>query len=1064
MSLPCISKTQTDRTRVQATITTDMQKAKADLANLVNRFEQIIKSGKEATFSEADVSSKFILPFLDALGWDTKDIDQVKEQRRTLSGPVDYTLSVNRKPRLLLELKKFDEQLDGYREVRGRKETFPEQAARYAWHLKVEWVVLTNFKEVRLYNSYYRKPADGLRLQLRFPQFASELDKLWILSLASVQAGELDKIERKAERKNIDEAVLEDLLEIRRLLSDNISSSNNSLSIRTVRENVQKIMDRLIVIRVAEDKGLIGFESLRKELESWKNRGLPTPFMRSLKSLFRDFDDTYNTKLFEPHMCEDLLIENKIIETVIDILYQYNFDLISADVLGAIYEDYLGHVLQETTSGDVQIIESSEARKKEGIYYTPTHLVEYVVNETLGEILAECKSPDDVAKIKILDPACGSGSFLIKAFDLIKEWYENYNSKLTSNDGSLDSHLQKVTDIERKILADNLFGVDIDQEAAEIAAVNLMLKAIRRGEKLPQILGQNIRVGNSLVNGSEEGFNRLSPEAREGLRPFKWEQEFQEILVSGGFDVVVGNPPYYKVRKKNPIRISPSYDVVKTGPVNAAMMFIDQAIKLTKPKGKIGLVLPKMLSYTKGWEGSRRIVFGNCVESIIDCQEAFEKVLLEQILLTLEKVVPEESHSYQIGEAKGFDIAISPKRIPQSLATKEDFLFLEPSEVAYRIREKMLNGTRLLGDVCDIILGLGIQSFDCWREIAQLGDLSILRGNDIQMWHIRSCLYFSPSALEMQPYSNNIASVHVPHIVAQRIIAHIRRPKPHIILMAAYDTRGSFAFNTVTHLLVKDIDFDYRYILGLLNSKLFSFYAYKFVYNNAIRSMDFYKDYSERLPVKPLSMENQKEISDIVDSIIAHFQDPRHLDPIYKKYITEKVIGAREFVEYYRKLSPNERDPKDSRTKGTVKKLLVREDGDWLSFRVDYLDQGQRRIITDYEILRCKFRDREIRSFLLTEINSRKAPNRGKRLLDKILSVRLPSFHKDADRNKELITSQLKPFLKDADSHIAWKNEYRSLDDRLNKRVYQIYGLDEEEARHVEENSKPSGWLAEEAT
>jgi len=1043
---------------------TDKEKARTDIADLVNRLEQVIESGKEATFSEADVSSKFILPFLDALGWDTKDIDQVKEQRRTLSGPVDYTLSVNRKPRLLLELKKFDEQLDGCREVHGRKETFPEQATRYAWHLKVEWVVLTNFKEIRLYNSYYRKPADGLRLQLRFPQFVSELDRLWILSLASVQAGELDKIEKKAERENIDEAVLEDLLEIRRLLSDNISSSNTSLPIETVRENVQKIMDRLIVIRVAEDKGLIGFESLRKELESWKNRGLPTPFMRSLKSLFRDFDDIYNTKLFEPHKCEDLSIENKVLETVIDVLYQYNFDLISADVLGAIYEDYLGHVLQQTTSGGVQIIESSEARKKEGIYYTPTHLVEYVVKETLGEILQKCESPDDVAKINILDPACGSGSFLIKAFDAIKEWYENYNSKLNAKGESLVGHFRKITDIECRILADNLFGIDIDPEAAEIAAVNLMLKAIKRGQKLPQILGQNIRVGNSLVNGSEEGFSSLPPEAREGLKPFVWEQEFQDVLAHGGFDVVIGNPPYYKVRKTNPIRISRSFETVKTGPVNAAMMFIDQATRLAKSNGKVGLVLPKMLLYTKGWEGSRKIVFANQVKSIIDCQEAFEKVLLEQVLLALTKTSPEESSKYYIGEAKGLDITISPKHIAQNLASKEDFLFIEPSDVAYRIREKMLKGSLPLGNVCDIILGLGIQSFSCWHDTPKPGDLSILRGDDIQMWHIRGCLYFSPSAPEMQPYSGNIATLQVPHIVAQRIIAHIRYPRSHIILMAAYDAKGSFAFNTVVHFLLKDTSFDYRYILGLLNSKLFSFYAYKFIYNNAIRSMDFYKDYSGRLPVKSLSTKGKKEILDIVDSIVAHFQDLRHINPVYEKYMTEKVIGSREFVEYYRALSPSERDPKDTKTEGIIKKLLVRDEGDWLSFKVDYLDQEQHRVITDYEILRCKIKDREIRTFLLNEINSRGPPNRGKRLLDKILSAKLPSFHKSADHNKELIIAQLKPFLRDVDSHSSWKNEYRSLDERLNKLIYQIYELDEEEVKHVEENSKPSGWFAEEAT
>jgi len=1045
-------------------ISKDKENAKKDIADLVNRLEQVIESGKEATFSEADVSSKFILPFLDALGWDTKNIDQVKEQRRTLSGPVDYTLFVDRKPRLLLEVKKFVEQLDGYREVHGRRERFPEQATRYAWHMKVEWVVLTNFKEIRLYNSYYSKPIDGLRLRLRFPQFVSEFDKLWILSLESVRAGELDKIEKKAERKNIDEAVLEDLLKIRRLLSDNISSSNPSLPIETVGENVRKIMERLIVIRVAEDKGLIGFESLRKELESWKSRELPTPFMRSLKSLFRDFDDIYNTKLFEQHNCEDLSIENKVLETIIDLLYQYNFDLISADVLGAIYEDYLGHVLQETTSGGVQVIESGEARKKEGIYYTPTHLVEYVVRETLGEILQRCESPDDVAKIKILDPACGSGSFLIKAFDTIKEWYENYNSKLDAEGKNLDEYFKKITDIEYRILADNLFGVDIDPEAAEIASVNLMLKAMKREEKLPKILGHNIRVGNSLVNGSEEGFSSLPPEAREGLRPFVWEQEFRDVFTHGGFDVVIGNPPYYKIRKTNPIRISRSFEMVKTGPVNVAMMFIDQAIRLARTGGKVGLVLPKMLTYTKGWEGSRKIVFANQVESIIDCQEAFEKVLLEQILLVLTKTRPEESNEYRVGEAKGLDITISPKHIAQNLAQKEDFLFIEPSDVAYRIREKMLNGSLLLENVCDIILGLGIQSFSCWHDTPKPGDLSILRGDDIQMWHIRSYLYFSPSTPEMKPYSANIASLRVPHIVAQRIVAHIRHPRPHIILMAAYDTKGSFAFNTVVHFLLKDTRFDYRYILGLLNSKLFSFYAYKFIYNNAIRSMDFYKDYSGRLPVRLLSTKDQKEILDVVDSIIAHFQDPRRINPIYEKYMTEKVIGFKEFRDYYRALSPSERDPKDQETEGIVEKLIVRDEGDWLSFKVDYLDQKQHRIINGYEVLRCKIKDREIRTFLLNEINSRGPPNRGKRLFDKILSAKLPYFHKDANRDKELIIAQLRPFLNDVESHNAWKSEYRSLDDRLNKLIYQIYELDEEEVKHVEENSRPSGWLAEETT
>jgi len=1041
--------------------TVDKENAKKSFGDLVNRFEKIFRSGREAAFSEADVSSKFILPLLDALGWDTKNIDEVKEQRRTLSGPVDYTLAINRKPRLLLELKKFTEELDGHRDVRGRRETFPEQATRYAWHLKVEWVILTNFKEIRLYNSYYKKPHDGLRLQIRYAHFLSDLDKLWILSRASVDSGELDRIEKKAERKNIDEAVLEDLLEIRRLLSENIRLNNSSLSIENVRENVQRIMDRLIVIRVAEDRGLIGFESLHRELESWKNRGLPTPFMRSLKIIFRDFDDAYNTKLFEPNTCEDLSINNDVLETVTDILYRYNFDLISADVLGAIYEDYLGHVLEGKITGGIRIIESSEARKKKGIYYTPTHLVEYVAIKTLGEILKECESLEEVSSIKVLDPACGSGSFLIKAFEVFKSWYDDYNKRLNLKGNSLDIHFRVVTDADRRILADNLFGVDIDPQAAEITSVNLMLKALRRGEKLPQILGQNIKVGNSLVNGEEEGFEGLSVEAKEGLRPFRWKHEFPEIFASGGFDVIIGNPPYYKVRKTNPIRISPSFNAVKTGPVNAAMMFINRAINLTKPGGYIGLVLPKMLTYTKGWKGSRRKVFENKVRSIIDCQEAFEGVLLEQILVIFKKASADESHSYCVGEAKGPNITVSPKQVLQSLAEVEDFMFIETSDVAYRIRRKMLNGAIQLGKICNIILGEGIQSYGCWREVARPGDLMILRGDDVQMWHIRNCLYFSVSAPEIQRFKDKITQLNVPHIVAQRIIAHIRYPTPHIILMAAYDPSGSFAFNTVVHILVTDSKYDNRYILGLLNSKLFSFYAYKFIYNNAIRSMDLYKDYVGRLPVKPLSKSEQEEFADIVDSIITYFNDPRRQSIKYSKYLTEKIVTYREFNHYYRQLSPSERDPKDITTEGMIKNLIVVEDGTWLSFRVHYLDQTQHRIVTDYEVLRCQFQDRAIRKFLQNEINSRGPSNRGRRLLDKILTVKIPAFHKTPARDEQLIRTQLEPFLKDRDAHQTWENEYKELDSKLNKKVYAIYGLDEEEIKHVEDNSKPTGWHAD---
>jgi len=357
-----------------------------------------VRDGKVHIFTEADVGSKFILPFLEALGWDVKNIDEVREQRRTLTGPVDYSLNVNKLPKLVVEIKRFDENLDGARIIRGREESYPEQAIRYAWHLKVDWVVLSNFKETRLYYSHVRKPKDGLIFQLKHNEYIPSFKKLWIISK----------------------------FRCRKCLVDSIRKNNPRLSTEEIKESVQKILDRILVIRVAEDRGIIGSDSLWKELDSWKTRGLPTPFMRSLKSLFRDFDDVYNSKLFESHFCEDLKIDNTALESVILTLYRYNFDLISADVLGAIYEDYIGHILKEGKKG-VDIVKAYEKRKKAGIYYTPPHVVNYIVRTVLSGL--ERKTPEQVSELKIIDPACGSGSFLIKAFDVLKEYYDQYNLK-----------------------------------------------------------------------------------------------------------------------------------------------------------------------------------------------------------------------------------------------------------------------------------------------------------------------------------------------------------------------------------------------------------------------------------------------------------------------------------------------------------------------------------------------------------------------------------------------------------------------------------------------------------
>ena len=600
----------------------------AMLKGLQAEYERVATEGKEDDFSEADVGSKFILRLLEALGWDVTNIDNVKEQKRTLSGPVDYSLNIAKRPKLLLELKKFSESLDGKRLVRGREETFPEQAIRYAWNLRVDWVILTNYKEIRLYYSHVVKPKDGLVFAARYDQYTTVIDRLLLLSRESVASGGLDTYEKRRERENVDKEVLDDLLYCRRMLTDNIRKNQPTLAADQVRESVQKIIDRLMVVRVAEDRGIIGADSIWNELDTWTKRGLPTPFMRSLKSVFRDFDEIYNTKLFESHQCEDLRIDNQILKSVVDRLYLYNFDLISADVLGAIYEDYIGHVLEEK-GRSVEIVQTMRARRSEGIYYTPVPIVEYIVRTSLQPALSRVRNPEDLSRLRIGDPATGSGSFLIKAYDVLHEWYDDYH--LAARDqyksSSLFQHSQGailVHNANKKIITDNLFGVDKDSQAAEIASVNLMLKAISRDERLPTILGENVKNADSLL--------------------IPWDKEFPEPFSNGGFDVVVGNPPWGADLEEIKDQIEMSFDLAQ-GQYDSYELFIELSRRILKQDGTWGFIVPDSIFLPEHKRLREYLVKNFSLDRIVRLGEGFfEDVFRASVILIFTKTSPAANH------------------------------------------------------------------------------------------------------------------------------------------------------------------------------------------------------------------------------------------------------------------------------------------------------------------------------------------------------------------------------------------------------------------------------------
>jgi type I restriction-modification system DNA methylase subunit len=272
-------------------------------------------------------------------------------------------------------------------------------------------------------------------------------------------------------------------------------------------------------------------------------------------------------------MTPGLTIDDKPLKDIIKSLYYpdspYEFSVLPADILGQAYEQFLGKVIRLSPGHRAIVEDKPEVKKAGGVYYTPTYIVEYIVKNTVGKLL-ENKNPKQVAKLKILDPACGSGSFLINAYQYLLDWHRDWYIKDgTKKWATVRSPVLyqgyggdwRLTTTERKrILLNNIHGVDIDSQAVEVTKLSLLLKVLE-GENeetlnrqfklfheraLPD-LGSNIKCGNSLIGPDfykNKQMSFLDDEERYRINVFDWQAEFPEIMKSGGFDVVIGNPPY----------------------------------------------------------------------------------------------------------------------------------------------------------------------------------------------------------------------------------------------------------------------------------------------------------------------------------------------------------------------------------------------------------------------------------------------------------------------------------------------------------------------------------------
>lgn len=638
--------------------------ARARVQALVEQFRRNHAEYTRSTtaYNETQARTEFITPLLEALGWDVHntlgqplDLREVIEEatvevgEEKLSKKPDYELRVARQRKLFVEAKKPSVRID-----RDRSPSF--QTRRYGFSASLPVSVLTNFNQLVIYDCIpvpsENDEAHVARLDVfTFEELESRFDELYDrISREAVFSGRFDErynvaVARHATQQ-FDEHFLRQVRSWRERLARDIHANHPDLTPAELSYAVQLFLSRIVFLRICEDRDIEKYETL-KELDG-------EAAFDELMDIVRRADRFYDSGLFRLLDDERLgvRISDEVLVGIIEELYYpqspYTFSVVEAGVLGEIYEQFLGEVISITPTGEVEVVLKPEVRDSGGVVPTPRYVVDAILQRTLTPAL-QGKSPDQLANFTVADICCGSGVFLLGAYEVLINHHLNW---YVSNDRA--RHVgSKVYEVaggnwrltfqeKRRILVQFIRGVDIDANAVEVARFSLLLRLIedetgtgleacQRAERLAVLpnLDPCIRLGNSLV--TDEEFAELYPDAAPELiarvTPFNWRREFPAETARGGFDVLVGNPPY--IRIQNMVLYSPEeveffqsagspYTTAREGNFDKYALFIERSCSLVPTNGRLGFIVPhKFMTLPSGRAVRKLLSDDQMVEGIV---------------------------------------------------------------------------------------------------------------------------------------------------------------------------------------------------------------------------------------------------------------------------------------------------------------------------------------------------------------------------------------------------------------------------------------------------------------
>jgi hypothetical protein len=805
------------------------------------------------------------------------------------------------------------------------------------------YVITSNFEKLRLY-------VDNAVEHIEFNLFRlteKEFEVLYLcLAFENIKKGVPKRL--KDESLNQEDAITkrlyQDYLQFKHELYLNLVALNPQFDSLLLFKKSQKLLDRFLFVFFAEDRNLLQPNSIRMVIKFWKtlkNWQDYKPLYEVYQKFFAFLNSgikneelevfPYNGGLFAKDAVLDVLkIDDQVLYFHTLKISEYDFlSEVDVTILGHIFENSLDAVPPNSPLISAGVAPQSKGgvapqppkggvRKKDGIFYTPKYITKYIVENTVGRLCKEEKERLQIVEneyvvdkkrkkndtqflldklknyrnwlldLTIIDPACGSGAFLNEALNFLiaeHEYIDELQAKLFGDSLVL-------SDVEKSILENNLFGVDLNEESVEIAKLSLWLRTARPNRQLND-LNNNIKCGNSLIDKPEIA----------GEKAFDWKKEFPQIFEKGGFDVVIGNPPYgAEINAETQNYLNKRY--IKGGS-ETVISFTKLAYDfLLKENGAFGFIIPKSFTFSSNYEAIRNYILGD-ISEIIDCKKVWKEVLLEQVMFFFKKNSP--STHYKTGKLINEEVEIVGS-IDKTVYAKFGFYLNDVSERELSVGLKINNFPKLneisknnWGDVF----------YDQITET--IGSYRVLGGAEIQRYFQKGQKGYVSNDVSLSENSR----IRDNSILIQRLIAHIEHPKDHIKIAATIFRDDNYKIVNTIHQCTFNADYSNSYGLCVINSHLINWYLYRFVFSKAIRSFQFSSTVMNYLPIPQISFSSQQPFIEKADLMLSlheklnissqKFQKTLHLEfnltELPKKLQNWYLLDFPDFIKELEKMS-----------------------------------------------------------------------------------------------------------------------------------------------------------------